>query len=240
MSEFLIWKDSSGTEHALEAEFVIDPWSASRTGEISQVPIEDGSEIADHYIQHPDKLSVSVKVTNQPMSADFTRWEQRTINTRKSDFEPHGLLALTEMVGGAIGSLLGLAGGATEAKTWIRLHKDTGKDYSNDFDDELVKIKEGVGTCTLTFRGRVLDNIVITDSTLTYRAGTDAGEFKLEFTRVKKAALKSATLPTPKSLLAAAPKVKIPGKKEATQDEEDAMKYSKTSALAGIAGAIGG
>jgi hypothetical protein len=240
MTEFLTWIDSSENEHALEAEFVIDPWTDSRKGEISQVPIEDGSEIADHYIQHPDKLSVTVTVTNQPMSEGFARWEQRTIKPRESDFNPHGLLALTEAIGGLIGGLFGAAG-LNETKVWLRFHKDDGKDYIGDFHDTLVKIKESVSLCSLTFRaaganaGRVLDNLCLTDVTLTFSAETDAGKFGLEFTRIKKATLKAATLPKPSALLAKAPKTKIPGRNTATQDEEDALKYSKGKSLGAAA-----
>lgn len=234
MTEFLKWSDSGGNEKALEAEFVIPNWKGTWSGELSEYPIEDGSELADHFIQHSDKLSVQVCVTNQPkddsqVHKSAAKWERVTLNVRKSGFVPHGLFAATAFIGNA----LGLLGGLTETKVWIRKVSDP-RDFVGDFCDTLIKIKQTVARCTLTFKGRTLSDLVLLSFDLDFSTEDDAGRFSLEFKKVKTAVTKSASLPKPASLLAMAPKIKIPLKKDASEEETAAREHSKTTMLGAL------
>lgn len=236
-TEFLKWSDSGGNEKALEAEFVIPQWKGTWSGELSEYPIEDGSELADHFVQHSDKLSVQVCVTNQPkddsqVHKSAAKWERVTLDVRKSGFVPHGLFAVTSFAGAAIGSLLG-ATGLTETNVWIRKVSDP-RDFVGDFCDALIKIKQTVARCTLTFKGRTLSDLVLLSFDLDFSAEDDAGRFALEFKKVKTAVTKSASLPKPASLLAMAPKIKIPLKKDASEEEAAAREHSKTTMLGAL------
>jgi len=235
-AEFLKWTDSGGNEKALEAEFVIPAWKGTWSGELSEYPIEDGSELADHFIQHSDKLAVQVCVTNQPKDdsqvyKSAAKWEQVTLNIRKSGFMPHGLFAATAFVGAAIDSLLGAAG-LTETKVWVRKVSNP-RNFVGDFCDTLIKIKQTVARCTLTFKGRTLSNLVLLSFDLDFSTEDDAGRFSLEFKKVKTAVTKSASLPKPAALLAKPPTFKIPGKKDASEEEVAAREHSKTTMLKG-------
>jgi hypothetical protein len=228
--KFLSWKDGGGSEHAIEAEFVITSWGDSRQGEVSRVPIEDGSEISDHYIQRPDTLEVEVVVSNQPYHpSKAVEWSQETLDVRTSDFVPHGLLALTSAIGGAVSALLGEL---MPLKVWVTKSK-TESDYIGDFHDAIIKIKEGVFLCSLTFQDRVVSDLVIEKLGLRFSGDDTAATFKIEFSKIKKVETRVMGLPVPKALLEQMPKNMPKMPKQQSAAEAEVREHSKPSLLLG-------
>jgi hypothetical protein len=210
---------------------VITSWRDSRSGEVSEVPIEDGSEIADHYIQHSDRLEIDCSVTNQPFQSG-QEWELVDIDVRASKFVPHGLLAITEGITGAVNSLIGLAG-LNPAKAWL-IKPDSPKDYIQAFHDQLVKIKESVFECSLTYMGSSVSALILESIEKTRSADRPGGHFALSFRKIKKVQTRLFGLPVPTDLISAVASIAPTIPFLTTDVEAEVRKHSETSVLGGL------
>ena len=166
----MTWDDG-----ALTAD-VVTAFTCSCDGEVTNHPIETGSDISDHVIIHPETVSVEFAQSEQPLARDAElEWKKASIQVRESEFEPDGLLMLTMAAGkalAAVGSALGLGGGA-ELQIWTLTAKQD-RDRVNEVFDTLVDVWRGAKTVTITSKGRTLDGYIITSAKLT-RSNKEAG-----------------------------------------------------------------
>lgn len=207
---FLVWEDDNGDLHAVDVDMV-KSHEDDRTATVTSHPVEKGSPIGDHVIHDPDKLTVEIAQTQSPFPspalpdavwskpAGFSN-QTTTLDVRPSLFQPGGLLAVSQAVGGVLASILGTAVESLPVKvtTW---QAETPVDRVGALHDQLVAIKTGARFCTVTFKGRVYPQFICTRVNWKTQPGeVGLGRFSLEFQSVRLVTNATTELPDPASL----------------------------------------
>jgi len=102
------------------------------SGETTDHPVEDGSNISDHVILNPRVFSMEGVVTNQPLSVPRTQAEGVTEVDKEFTWKATPSIPIVGELGG--GGLIGLALGAIASATGIDQHTGMAKGFSPDFD----------------------------------------------------------------------------------------------------------
>ena len=174
MTDWLTWDGG-----ALTAD-VVKQITTSADAEITNHPIESGSEISDHVIKRPRRVTFEFAQSSMPFAGDEVDWEQVPWSVRESQFKPTGLLALSMLAGSAIaaiGSLVGIGGGSTEI--WVLTAKED-EDRIHKLHDQLIELWEDSEEVTFSYQGLYLSGYVI--SSVQYSRGVPGGvaRFTLE------------------------------------------------------------
>lgn len=195
MTDWLTWEgDVPGVGGGALTADVVKQITASAESEVTNHPIESGSEISDHVIHRPRRVTFEFAQSSMPLTEDETEWQQLPVDVRKSQFRPFGLLALTMLAGAAIaaiGSALGLGGGPTEI--WTLTAKED-KDRIHELHDKLIEVWQNAYRCTFNYQGLQLSDYVLTS--VQYSRGVPGGiaRFTIEAQAVVTAATAGATL----------------------------------------------
>jgi hypothetical protein len=156
VTDWLTWDDG-----ALTADIVTQV-SASADAEITNHPIEAGSEISDHVIKRPRRVTFEFAQSSIPLAQeDETDWEQVPWSVRESQFKPTGLLALSMLAGqaiAAIGSLVGLGGAPTQI--WV-LTATKDEDRIKKLHDKLIELWQNSTEVTFNYQGLYLPGYVL-------------------------------------------------------------------------------
>jgi hypothetical protein len=216
---FLVWEDDNGEKHAINVDLV-KTHEDERTATVTSHPVERGAAISDHVIHDPDKLTLEIAQTQTPLPSpafENAVWDEPvgfstktvTLDVRKSLFKPGGLLAVTRGIEGVISSglsALGLGSEEESAKVTV-FQSDEPVDRIGELHDQLISIKEKSRFCTVTFRGRVYPNYIVTKVGWSSAPGeAGIGRFKLELQSVRLVTNATAELPDPASLRLFLPK----------------------------------
>ena len=196
MADWLTWEgEVPGIGGGALTADVVKQITASAEAEVTNHPIESGSEISDHVIKRPKRVTFEFAQSSMPLAQeDETNWEQIPINVRESQFKPFGLLALTMLAGAAIkavGKALGLGGGPTEV--WALTAKED-KDRIHELHGKLLEVWENSYLCTFNYQGLYLPDYVLTS--VQYTRGVPGGlaRFTLEAQAVQTVQTAAASL----------------------------------------------
>jgi hypothetical protein len=249
--DFLVWEDDNGEKHAVNVDLVREH-EDTRAATVTSHPVERGAPINDHVIHEPDMLTVTVVQTQTPLPGpayDGVVWAKPTgfatkvvtLDVRKSLFKPGGLLALTRGIEGAINTGLSALGlGSDEDSTKVSVFQsDEPVDRIGELHDQLIAIKSKSRFVTVTFRGRIYPEFLITKVTWTTEPGKPGkGTFKLELQSVRLTTNGVADLPDPASLRLKPVKQQAnPPKPAAGSSAEAASKNQRESVLSQLTGA---
>lgn len=196
MTDWLTWEGSvpGAGGGALTAD-VVKQITASAELEVTNHPIESGSEISDHVIRRPRRVTFEFAQSTMPLKVGEADWSQQPFTVRESQFKPRGLLALTMLAGralAAIGSALGIGGGASQI--WILSAKDEGKDRIAELHNALIGVWQSAAMCTFHYGDLYLADYVITS--VQYSRGVPGGiaRFTIEAQEVKTVSTAAASL----------------------------------------------
>lgn len=213
IKEIFTWKDDDGNAHVVPVD-VVPSHSDDRTAEVTTHPVEKGANINDHIIQQPDTLSLEICQTQSPFitpiqdGAAFSApigfsAHNVPLNVQPNAFKPGGLLFLTRGVGAAIAAIGGALGLSSPdaAPSVTVITADGPTDRIGDLHDALIKVKTEGRFCTVTFRGRIYPNYVVTKvGWKTQKNEVGLGRFSLELQSINIVATDTADLPNPASL----------------------------------------
>jgi hypothetical protein len=167
------WLDEAGVEHTLSAD-VVSNGVDERTAQLSDHSVETGSVITDHVVILPETLSLELVVSNTPITevAGFGR-SNLALDVRPSQFKPGGFLFVSSGVRSAIAGLVS----RPEPPVAVNTLQPTGGtvDRVADVHDQLIRILQGALLVTVSFKGRVYADYLLTRVTLT----SNSGEFGL-------------------------------------------------------------
>lgn len=195
MTDWLTWEgDIPGIGGGALTADVVKQITASAESEVTNHPIEDGSEISDHVIRRPRRVTFEFAQSATSIAEADTEWKRLPIDVRKSQFKPKGLLALTmlaEQAIAAVGAALGIGGGPSEV--WTLTAKED-KDRIHELHDKLIDVWQKSYLCTFNYQGLQLSDYVITS--VQYSRGVPGGiaRFTIEAQAVVTAATAGATL----------------------------------------------
>jgi len=154
---------------------------------------------------------------------------------RANQFKPGGLFAVTQAVSGLVTSLLG---GAEDAAQVTVFQSDQPVDRIGELFDRLIQIKDNSYFCTVTFRGRIYPDYLVTKVGWTSAPGeAGIGRFKLELQSVRLVSNATAELPDPASLRLKPQKQQTNPPKAASGGAEGASKKPRESILSQVSGA---
>lgn len=224
--DLVVWEDDAGTMHAINADVVVST-KDERTAEVTRHPLESGAQISDHVIQLPDNFVLEIAQSQQPQNeVEGMSYVTTELEYRESQFRPGGLLALSSAAGAAISALAGVAGlNALKVHT---LQAGGSLDRVNDLHDQLIGVKQNAIPITVTFKGRIYPDFIVTSIVRTDTKGeVGLTRFTLECEQFQTVETGTAELPDPADLRPRAKK--DDGKKPSetlSEAEEAAQKKS--------------
>lgn len=164
----LQWTSPLGITNIVKLDAVRD-LDDDRSSEVTRHAIESGASIADHVIQNPDQLVITILSTNTPLFPDKDNdfdYGQVNLEVRQSQFVPRGLFLLSAGVGvvtDAAADLLGAASGspANTVKVTVLQSPNT-VNRINLLHSELINLKNNATLVTITLNGRTYPDQVLT------------------------------------------------------------------------------
>lgn len=253
------WVDTVGNTQTLNADVVMSLMD-KRSVKLTDHTVEDGSVITDHAVIMPESISFELVVTQTPLGGPGMRsgsvdvsFEGRTmaadsypLKARPSEFKPGGFLLLSQ---GLRSLVSGLFAGATPAPTFTgsKLDKKFGSakaivavattpsDRVNDTHDRLIEILQNVQRVTISFKGRLYIDYLLTEVELSHAAGqAGMGRFKCTARTINTVTGTSVKLPDPADFRATPNKNK--GNKPATVPDPDPAKVGGVAPSRAAAG----
>ncbi len=193
------WVDTAGQTQVLDVDVVMSA-DDEREVKLTDHTVEDGSVITDHVVILPERVSFELLVTQTPMggpgmalapvevSATTQALSAKTypLNVRQSEFRPGGFLLLTQgaraVVSSAVNFVLGGGPGAAtfagselipqrQALKAQTLQAATPTDHVNDVHDKLIEIMQNALRVTISFKGRLHVDYLLTKVKLKHGAG---------------------------------------------------------------------
>jgi hypothetical protein len=218
------WQDASGNTSTLDVDVVMTA-NDTREAKLTDHVVETGAVITDHVVIQPESLSLDLVVTQTPMTAGngFTmtsgeisapgqklKAQTHPIKVQPSAFQPGGFLLLSTGLRGAISSLLGAAGGNSDQMSGSKvettasslrvstLQSASAVDRVGDVHDRLVEIMNGALLVTVSFKGRLYIDYLLTKVELLQQAGkAGMGTFKVTARAFRTVTGTTVSLPDP-------------------------------------------
>ncbi len=196
---------------------------AEDAGELTQHAVEDGSDIADHFIFRPRTMTLTLVQTQTPIESDPANGfrpqvanleiasrtpgsQTATVDIPQPVFRPTSLLALTGAVQNAI------FGGPPKTLTITGLKADTQVDLKpfsvtvltadaevdrvNDFYSKLLALFEGVVPLQVTVKSRTYPDMIITSVRRQDPQGqAGCARFTVDLTRIATTQTQTVELP---------------------------------------------
>lgn len=214
-SSLFTWTDESGTEHTLDVD-VVSSGVDERMAQLTDHVVETGATITDHVVINPETLSLELVVTQTPVNeVDGFGRSNLELDVRPSQFVPGGYLALSSGLRSAVTGLFEAAGSPPTAVNTLQ-STDGDKDRVSDAHDALIRILQGALLVTVTFKGRIYEEYLLTRVTLTSNPGEfGMGRFSVDARAFRTVTGATAQLPDPADFRAL-PKAKT-GNKPATK-----------------------
>lgn len=188
MTDLISW-EVGGQRNILIADCVVT-FRLDATATVTENPVEDGTKIADHVIVNNTPITIEIVQTQTPVDDLLPKgWELKEIKipTIETSFSPRGLLALTT----AIGSLF--SGKPKNEALVVVYSRKSPKDRIGEIQDKLLSILEGKYPISVSFRGKVYSDLILTGVGMTLESPGSAS-FKLEAVSFRTAETKTTTL----------------------------------------------
>jgi len=254
------WVDDAGNTNTLDVDVVMASVDR-RTAKLTDHVVEDGSVITDHVVIAPEELSLDLVVSQTPITGagfvptpvQLTAASQRLdsaqydLDVRPSQFQPGGFLLLSSGLRSVVGNLLSgaagspsMQGGATGTTSTSfsvsPLQLGTPANRVLDVHVQLIEILDNVLLVTVSFKGRLFVDYLLTEVELTQSAGKfGAGHFKVQARAFRTVTGTTVELPDPADFRALPNTNK--GNKPATTPDPDPTKKA-TSVLKRTSGAL--
>jgi hypothetical protein len=255
------WLDAAGNTNTLDVDVVMST-NDKRVAHLSDHVVETGAVVTDHIVLRPEVLQFELLVTQTPMGgpnmseqalpiqvrAGTLSAARVPINIRKSQFQPGGFLLLSSGVRSVIGGLLG--GGQDRPSTFegkvstmqvstvqARTLQATGGDvdYVNEAFDTLVGILNTGLLVTVSFKGRLYIDYLLTSVELSQGKGdAGCGRFKVEARAFRTVSGVNVDLPDPADFRALPTQKK--GNQPAKTPDPDPTKRGRSLSDRGVGG----
>jgi hypothetical protein len=162
------------------------------SSETTDFAVEKGSNISDHVRDNPDKISLEVVVSNEPLSDYSAKFGNTTIKTTQLGAFVGSLPVQVEYftpditnLGTAVralGSLISPSEPPPSALAGVVQFSTAQSDIPANTLDTLLKLKSSATLVQLVTQKRLYDNVIISNVSMTRDANTGtAGKFKIEF-----------------------------------------------------------
>lgn len=253
------WVDKVGNTQTLNVDVVMS-LTDKRTVKLTDHTVEDGSVITDHAIIMPESISFELVVSQTPIGGPGMKRgsvdvsfegralgaESYPLDVRKSQFQPGGFLLLSSGLRDIKSSLIGRDqpvtkyNGSTLDKTSgsvkaIVAVATTPSDLVNGAHDRLVEILQNLQRVTISFKGRLYIDYLLTEVELTHAAGqVGMGRFKCSARTINTVTGTSVKLPDPADFRATPQKNK--GNKASTTPDPDPAKLASVAPSRAAAG----
>lgn len=276
-TDIFTWKDEDGKYHVLPVDLV-SAHEDDRSAEVTSFPVERGADVNDHVIHQPDLLTLEVVQTQTPFPTParpgpfakprgFATKEVRLeirpnlfrpptseeLKVQPNAFKPGGILAVTSVIGGAIGSLFGGAEPALRTSPTLKAvptpdvkasvySAESPIDRIGELHDVLISIKTHSYFCKVTFRGRVYPDYLLKRVRWVSNKGeVGLGRFSLELQSLRLVENAVAKLPDPASLRLKPAKSQARPPKKVSDEEKEAIKKEvrKSFAFSFLEGVLG-
>jgi len=211
----------------------VPKFTDTHSGQVTDFALEDGSSIADSFIQKPHTITLDIAQTTVGSDLDlpeavsnFIGGSPRTLETvelnlEPNKFRPSGLLLATVAITGAINSGLSLIGlGASQpAPLRVTVVRDlSGTDRINKLYDELERAFNKRAKFTLIWLGRTWENYIAETIGYTRSGSRELGEFSVSLKKISIVTTEQATavqVPAELTMKAPVSAGNVPGKKVA-------------------------
>lgn len=248
------WVDEAGATNTLDVDVVMsskDRHSAKLTDHV----VEDGAVITDHVVIQPESVDFELVVTQTPHSApgfapaavSVTSNAQQLvpetvpIDVRASQFQPGGFLLLTSGLRNVVTQLLSGGGSGlptsaqgsraqqiTSTTSVQTLQSAAPVNRVNDTHDALIEILNKALLVTLSFKGRLYIDYLLTEVELTESAGMfGCARFKVEARAFRTVTGTLVNLPDPEDFRAL-PAVSKGSKTTKTPDPDPAKNVARS------------
>jgi len=177
----------------------------------TQTPFITPSQPGVAFSAPPGFSTQAIKLDIRPSS--FLPAKPQTVDVPANSFVPGGLFALTQGLESAIGSLFGGGPDKTFKTSGMPAQKEdrnatvnvivseAPRDRIGELHDALIQVKQEARFCTVTFRGRVYPDFLMTRVGWKSTKGeAGLGRFTLNLQSLRIVATATATLPNPASL----------------------------------------
>lgn len=265
VSSLISWEDENGTTQTLDVDVVMAA-TDRRTAKLTDHVVETGATITDHVIIQPEELTLELVVSQTPLKGKgFARQKtaieykgtkltskQYPLEIPPSRFQPGGFFLVSAGAQAAIGAIVGLLGGGVGASgmTGSEVQQTSGSgsidvlqadqpvDRVSEAHDRLIEIMNGALPVTISFKGRLYNQYLLTEVELTQAAGSfGAGKFKVQARAFRTVTGTTVELPDPSDFRALANKAK--GNKPAKGGTPDPLKGMKSFAAKGADSNVG-
>ncbi len=229
------WDDADGNAHTLDVD-VVTAATDRRTAKLTDHVVETGAVITDHVVIQPEELTLELVVSQTPLrgvgfarqraerEVGGTRLDKKShpLNVPPNAFQPGGFLLLSQGARQAVGAVIGLIAGAAGVASTFEGHEqvqtrgtigvdvlqsDSPVDRVNETHDRLVDIMNGALPVTVSFKGKLYKEYLLTEVELNHGAGYfGGGKFKVQARAFRTVTGTTAQLPDPADFRAAAKK----------------------------------
>lgn len=249
------WQDASGNTRRLDVDVVMSA-SDKRSAKLTDHVVETGAVITDHVVIQPESLSLDLVVTQTPINADADfapaaidinsssqtlKGATHRIKVQPNAFVPGGFLLLSQGVRTAVTSLLGAVTGADSNMqgSKVEIATTSGRvsvlqasapvDRVVRVHDQLIEIMNNVLLVTVSFKGRLYVDYLLTEVELSEQAGkAGMASFKVQARAFRTVTGTSVNLPDPADFRALAKVNK--GNKPTTTPNPDPTQSMKSRA----------
>ena len=259
VSSLISWEDANGTTQTLDVDVVMAA-TDRRTAKLTDHVVETGATITDHVIIQPEELTLELVVSQTPLKGKgFARQlsggleiggtrlakKQYPLEIPPSRFTPGGFFLIGTGAQAIVGAVIGLiSGGEPSGMTGSEVQQTRGTiqvdalkadqpvDRVSEAHDRLIEIMNGALPVTISFKGRLYNQYLLTEVVLEQAAGSfGAGKFKVTARAFRTVNSKEAKLPDPSDFRAQAKTAK--GNKPAKGVTPDPIKGMKSLAAKG-------
>lgn len=229
------WDDADGNAQTLDVDVVMAA-TDRRTAKLTDHVVETGAVITDHVVIQPEELALELVVSQTPLRGkgfSFQRAEREVGGTKLNEkdqplevppnaFQPGGFLLLSQGARAAVGAVIGLIAGASGVASTFKGHEqvrtsgtvavavlqsDEPVDRVNEVHDRLVEIMNAALPVTVSFKGKLYKEYLLTEIELNHGAGYfGGGKFKVQARAFRTVTGVAAQLPDPADFRAVAKK----------------------------------
>lgn len=253
------WVDLDGNTQTLDVDVVLAA-TDKRSMKLTEHSVEDGSVITDHVVLQPETLNLELLVTQTPFPSASQPATPLVLSARKqrltkqqfklevppNAFQPGGFLLLSQGARSAIGAVTGALLGRTagnntftgsraemvDVNVTASVFQPNEGDRVGAVHDKLVEIMSQVLKVTISFKGRLYLDYLLTEVELVQSFGS--AKFKVQAQAFRTVSGVTVSLPDPSDFRTLAKNAK--GNKSTKTPDPDPAKRAKTIAAKGFDG----
>ena len=237
---YIQWTDKAAKQPRFIKFDVVETESHTLTSEITEHPIEDGANIADHIRQNLDEVKLEVLISGSPITAQSLTWMDERASMGQStvplDYsQPLGDVqpdlpflptpgALFGAVTNAIGGLLGLNKGRPESAMVLNSSFPAGIVLSTDLVPEMLRdLKEKSTLVEVVTPLRVYEDMALISVEIPRKA-SDGNSVRVTLTFKHVRRVQSKLVSAPAASIKRAEKTADKGKQDGNGDDSAAAK----------------